>query len=189
MKNFCRILLEDEEIIVLSKPANMLAVPGREMRLPAKPRSQQWQDVIRYVADNASPLLAISEIFHNIIPKVTKLGETVPRQKEKMFMLFDRLSKGQCNLELKEQIWKELLDADRMINDFDVTTLPERLLSAADFADSVTGNKVFHVHRLDQETSGILVFAKTSLAASILSKQFREKEVIMNVISEKTIQD
>lgn len=39
------------------------------------------------------------------------------------------------------------------------------------------GQQIFPVHRLDEETSGLLVFAKTSKAQTILSKAFELHEV------------
>jgi RluA family pseudouridine synthase len=42
--------------------------------------------------------------------------------------------------------------------------------------------KIFIVHRLDKETSGILVFAKTEEAHKNLSRQFEEREVDKNYL-------
>ncbi len=39
------------------------------------------------------------------------------------------------------------------------------------------GQQIFPVHRLDQETSGLLMFAKTSKAQSLLSRAFEIREV------------
>ena len=37
---------------------------------------------------------------------------------------------------------------------------------------------IFSVHRLDRETSGLLLFAKTKIAAAHFSKQFAERKVV-----------
>lgn len=43
--------------------------------------------------------------------------------------------------------------------------------------DSTSGTPVFAVHRLDQDTSGLMVFAKTKEAAKLLQQQFLRREV------------
>lgn len=40
--------------------------------------------------------------------------------------------------------------------------------------ENITGGRIFPVHRLDKETGGIMVFAKTSSAAASLSRQITE---------------
>lgn len=64
-----------------------------------------------------------------------------------------------------------------------VCVKPFGLLSQSDTKNSenlvsvlegITGGKIFPVHRLDKETGGVMVFAKTSKAASTLSRQITE---------------
>ena len=53
------------------------------------------------------------------------------------------------------------------------------MVSAADIASEIanTGKRVYVVHRLDMETSGILLFAKTESACSDINAQFRNNTV------------
>jgi len=71
--------------------------------------------------------------------------------------------------------------------DLIIVNKPARYLSIPDRHDETKPNvlgylnhkygKVFTVHRLDKETSGILCFAKNEIAHKVLSKQFQERTV------------
>lgn len=71
--------------------------------------------------------------------------------------------------------------------DIVIVNKPSRYLSIPDRHDETKPNvlsfltnkygKVFTVHRLDKETSGILCFAKNETAHKVLSKQFQERTV------------
>ena len=73
-------------------------------------------------------------------------------------------------------------------NDLIVCDKPSGLLSEGEGKESLTSilaatrEKVFCVHRLDRETSGLMVFAKTAKAAASLSEQIQsssfEKEYL-----------
>ena len=45
-------------------------------------------------------------------------------------------------------------------------------ISLKDYYESILGNSLFIVHRLDKDTSGLMIFAKSRLAASSISKLF-----------------
>jgi len=71
--------------------------------------------------------------------------------------------------------------------DLVIVNKPAKYLSIPDRFDETKPNvlgflnhkygKVFTVHRLDKETSGILCFAKNEVAHKLLSKQFQERTV------------
>mmetsp|Transcript_24605 Transcript_24605/g.54698 ORF Transcript_24605/g.54698 Transcript_24605/m.54698 type:complete len:245 (+) Transcript_24605:119-853(+) len=58
-----------------------------------------------------------------------------------------------------------------------IDVIPPHLLSAADVASHLAGVQVHHVHRLDMETSGVLLFAKNERTSAALDVQFREHGV------------
>lgn len=62
-----------------------------------------------------------------------------------------------------------------------MTTIPgnaqERSQSLAGAVEKHTGQKIFVVHRLDRETSGVVVFAKTAEAHRKMNIQFDNKEI------------
>ncbi|RKY40037.1 MAG: hypothetical protein DRP76_02815, partial [Candidatus Omnitrophota bacterium] len=45
------------------------------------------------------------------------------------------------------------------------------------FLKEKTKEQLFPCHRLDKETSGLLIYAKTHKVASFLTKQFKERKV------------
>ena len=48
---------------------------------------------------------------------------------------------------------------------------------------SMYGGDLFSVHRLDRETSGLLLFAKTKSAAAFFSNQFANRQVVKYYIA------
>ncbi len=63
-----------------------------------------------------------------------------------------------------------------------MSTIPNdkttRELCLVGLAEKETGQKLFVVHRLDKDTSGVVVFAKTAQAHRDLSMQFEHKKVL-----------
>ncbi len=76
----------------------------------------------------------------------------------------------------------------------DVLTIPDRfkpeIFNLYNWLEDKYG-KIFTVHRLDRETSGLLVFAKTEEAHRSLSRQFEERTVekIYQVLVEGVMQE
>lgn len=171
-----RIVFQDHDIIALSKPANALSTPGREFRAKPLSRAEEWASSIAALCLSKQCDSSVSEMYTNAMEMLKKQAHVVPRQKEKFYSLLERLAKVR-NAELKERIWNDLLEKDRELHAVDTTALPDHLYSAADFAREISGGIVHHVHRLDQETSGIILFAKSSVAASEIARQFRDREV------------
>lgn len=49
--------------------------------------------------------------------------------------------------------------------------------SVSDLLEDKLQQRIFHVHRLDMETSGVCLYAKTDIACAELCRQFRDREV------------
>ena len=77
------------------------------------------------------------------------------------------------------------------------TTLPTQPdltgdLSLLELAEAFLKVKLFVIHRLDRVASGIVVFAKTELAAALLSKQFQARQnqkIYLAVVENKPPKD
>jgi len=170
------VLLEDDEVIVVDKPAGMLSVPGREVKLLAAGvladrslprRSEQWAQAIRTAAasESASPL----------VKKLETRCANAPRKRDQFLQFLQRAYKAdekEC-----EAVWCEVEKSDAQLHRLDYNDIPSHLLSAADIVAERVGRQVYTVHRLDMETSGLLLFAKTESACAFLGKQFREGAV------------
>lgn len=176
LRNLCRVLLEDSEILVLSKPHGVLSTPGRELRVRTSTRAEEWAETIIFLHDRKKSQLLCPEEVVTALSVLRRQAHGVPRQKEKLLGYLQRSCKIK-DVELQESIWSELESTDRELHSTDMSSLPSHLVSAADFAEHHTGGRIHHVHRLDQETSGVLLFAKSTPAAAALSEQFRSREV------------
>lgn len=81
-------------------------------------------------------------------------------------------------MQVYEALWNELSRID-----FDLHKRPVVAnrdpgeCSVSELLETRYGQRVFHLHRLDQETSGVLLFARTEAAASHVCRQFRERTV------------
>lgn len=175
-----RVLLNDDAIIAVDKPPHVLSVPGRVHRVDTEfcPRNVQWMNAISELAATYSHRKEERDSALSLI--ATKLLEgkhTVPRQKAKFTRFLERVAKV-TDQSILNKVWEDLESIDHRLNRFDTSSLPPELISAADFAETIAKSKIFHVHRLDQETSGVLVFAKSSEVARDLGRQFRDREVI-----------
>lgn len=174
-----RVLYDDEHLIILNKPANVLSVPGREFRVKALSRVEQWATAIDRLSideidcglgDSDKPIVAAT------IERLQRQPQSVPRQKGRFYAQIRKLMKVE-EAAWQDTLWNKLTEIDKVINGFDLSTLPNHLLSAADYADEVSKVSVRHVHRLDQETSGVIIFAKSTDAARVLGFQFSDRQV------------
>ena len=152
-------------------------MPGRQGRVDTvfTARSTQWgvaisETLSKYALESAQD--SIVRILR--ILELRKLQ--VPRQKEKFLAYLKRNAKEEPET-VHGIVWEAILDTDRRLHNRLPTDLPKHLISAADLCEKYGNIQIYHIHRLDQETSGILLFAKTSQAASALSSQFREHQV------------
>lgn len=177
MRPTIQILFRDADIIALSKPQNVLSTPGREMRIKPVSRSEEWTAAINELYYSKQTDISTPEAYSNateVLRKHSKIG--FPRQKEKFIIMLGRLAKIKDEA-LKRKIWDDLVEIDTKMHSIDTSSLPNHLYSAADFARDVTGQTIHNVHRLDLDTSGVLLFARSTAAASDLARQFREREV------------
>ena len=209
------IVFEDEHIIAINKPANMLSVPASSttiselignddniqdhLDIPAdvnynansigsndvvskrKRRFEEWSDTIRnapnYTTD--SSVQKYLRGFTNI--------DNIPRQ-EKAFKRYVernfrelRSENGADVKKIKDDMWDAVSKCDIELHRTNLDGVPLLLHSAFEIirsrGDPAISAKLWKVHRLDYDTSGILLFAKSSEAAGDLCRQFREKEV------------
>lgn len=173
-----RILLNDEHLIVVDKPAFMLSVPGREFRYDKEStpnRARQWSNAVLALSQNQERDVEV-EAFKEVYDRLVKADLSVPRQRDKLFHFLVKICKVTDD-QAKDDIWIQINKMDRKLNQFDISILPDELVSAADKVERIVGARVHHLHRLDQDTSGILMFAKSSEIAREMSRQFRDREV------------
>ncbi len=189
-----QVLFEDEHLIAINKPAHMLSVPGRgEVALSSRlPRSDEWRSCI-VAAQNILWLqkeFPLSPISKSVLAQIVG-RDNVPRTAsgfatfiKKTFTtklknmqggIFENASEV-VDLIAKE-LWGIICAADELLHSVPYESIPQDVISIATILTEELGVKVFHVHRLDQETTGVLVFAKHSIAAEGLCKQFRDRNV------------
>lgn len=168
-----RVIFEDADLIVVNKPSNMLSVPGRELRIThdSPSRSEQWSAAVAAYADAAVP----TSKAYDALQLLKGRGVVVPRAEGKFLKYLEKVAKV-ADPALAQQVWMELCSVDRQLNSIDLTTFPDHLISAADLIETHCSQRIHHVHRLDQETSGLLAFAKTNSAAAYIAQQFRDRE-------------
>lgn len=205
------LLYKDEHIIVVQKPPNMLSVPGRELRHEgalSNPRDVQWAEAIKSLLRRYERRTVEEKpILSSILQFLSKHGRAVPRQKEKFLNYVSRQkickeALGLITIDDLVRLWDNLNAIDQELHSFDTSSLPVNLVSAADHiecamkseqrsrtgdsvvsTDSQKCTKIHTVHRLDQETSGLLIFALTMFSAGDLCKQFRNREVTKEYIA------
>jgi 23S rRNA-/tRNA-specific pseudouridylate synthase len=110
-----------------------------------------------------------------VLEHLTKLV-SIPR-KRKYFSTFLERS---CRVEdekLSEQIYESIVLKDEELHSQKLKDLPLDRVSITHLSEEYCGHRLFQVHRLDMETSGIIVQAKHESACAELCRQFREREV------------
>jgi hypothetical protein len=124
-------------------------------------------------------------------------GDNVPRKEERFKRYLSRVCRIQDE-SLQMELFKEIQAMDDAMHRIPLDRIPEHLLSASDVASFLSeeyakskasssselmqppaqvSHQVHHVHRLDMETSGVLMFAKNEHISSVLDAQFRNHEV------------
>ena len=191
MINKFSILYEDAYLIAINKPHNLLSVPGLSAvvnvfsnSLPYQQdeimdrstiahskcsRSERWMKAVLTVSIDNSQDDNIREIFQSL-----SLKSSLPRKHQEFVRYLSRDLKlnDPC---IQDKVWN-------LLNNSDMTLQKEfspgsDIPSAASIVEELINGKVYPVHRLDLETSGVLLFAKTSHAAGDLSCQFRDKSI------------
>ena len=112
--------------------------------------------------------------------------DNIPRQ-EKAFKRYvernfrELRAEGAHVEKIKDAMWDAVSKCDIDLHRTSLDDIPTQLWSAFEIIRNCGGvkgpSKLWKVHRLDYDTSGVLLFAKSSEAARELCRQFREKEV------------
>ena len=181
------VVFEDDDILVVVKPAGMLAVPGREAQLLSEsavggatltPRAEQWVQSMRRAKAEAVSRSGVPrevlKVLEALVGCSSQQLQNIPRKREQ-FMRYLQRARIAADPPLFEQVWALLQEVDGELHRPRYEAIPSHLVSAADIAAAQSNlKKVLAVHRLDMETSGLLIFAKTDSACADLCRQFRE---------------
>ena len=182
------IIFEDAHIIAVNKPPNMFSVPVKstenEQRSPR--RFEQWAAAVR----NATHFTANAFLISCI--ESLKNCTNIPRKERAFKDYMARTFKGLPAAEA-EALWTAVCQSDAALHGVPLESIPPEKRSVYEILQSRrgegTGNfsrTLYVVHRLDCETSGVLVFAKTATAASEMCRQFRCKETKKLYLAEVT---
>lgn len=167
------LLHEDRFIIAVDKQPNILSLPGKCTKPFYKPRHEQWRDAVCLAAcgDFETP----DSDLQRHLKRIEQLP-SIPRKRIR-FQRYTSAALKIGDIEMQELIWKRVSDADDFLNKQLFENIPSDLVSTADLVEKHCGHKVFVVHRLDFETSGVILYAKTETCAADLCRQFRDREV------------
>ena len=148
-------------------------------------RFEEWADAVKNAINSTSCEAAIDCL------KGIKNHNNVPRQEKAFKDYLGRSFKeffSACAVDeesVKAEVWTAVCRSDVNLHRLPLEVIaPENrsaleiLLSRRDGEEEGgVSSTLFVVHRLDCETSGVLVFAKNAMAAAELCRQFRSKEV------------
>lgn len=194
------IIFEDDDILVVNKPSPMLSVPGKA-DVPRLPRHIEWRNAINNAADNE--LISMSPQCRDSLRELTKRtvkADNVPRKQQPFESCLQKMLKINDNPQLVTEIWEVVNKSDELQHKVFVADLPPHRVSAVEAAEHhcnsqqqaptrptpdrphdgvqvLVAAKVFAVHRLDCETSGVLLLAKNEEAAGNMGIQFRGRLV------------
>lgn len=190
-----RVLYVDDAIIVFDKEAGMPSVPTREttvvvqgkgvttasgVEMPRK-RSAQWGDAVRNASLNSKEN-SVKRIFESLKDPL----EALPRREGSFKQHVGRVAKVGANSDVLAQVWEDVVLEDtklRYPQGF-IDGVPDDSLSAAAVVSELVGKQIYVVHRLDMDTSGIIMFAKDSSACNTLNEQFRLKTIDKKYLAE-----
>ena len=187
------IIFEDDHIIVVNKPSNMLSVPGNiniERRLP---RQEEWMNSVREASRMANTKdTHTSTQAREALSTLSNIPNT-PR-KEKNFLAFvKRTLNSTAKLanandlpplseETVAEMWRLINVADDMLyrkphgSISHIARECQEWVSAVEWAEEHCHCKLYVVHRLDQATSGAFLMAKSQHVAAHLAAQFRDRK-------------
>ena len=173
------LLYEDEHIIVVDKPSNILSVPGKGAKPFVKFRCDQWQDAI--VAASVGDFGIAEYSTQQYMIELASMN-SIPRKEARFYGFLSRTLKIE-DKDIQKNLWTRICALDVILNRQAFEDIPNHLVSTADLVEKHCGHKVYTVHRLDMETSGIILFCKTEDSSAELARQFREREVIAIIFS------
>ena len=165
------VLHEDQDCIVVNKPPLMLSVPGRTDVI-REPRHVEWTRAVELAA--ASYPADGNVESRGLLQALSGVGN-VPR-KRRSFNLWIKKNYKVTDMSILDDIWDCISVADNDYHKPKVTSLDPTRISVAEVLEAYCG-KVYAVHRLDCETSGALLFAKTEASAGELGRQFQSRVV------------
>ena len=168
------LLHVDASIVVVNKPRDLLSVPGRHPDAPAptkkrKRAGEYWEEALARTRDEASA----GSLAGRLLNGVGSLA-SIPRREDKFRAHVQRARGrvGDVDDAAVGTLWRELDDAAKALAAPDND---EEAPNALDLARVAVGDRDLRpVHRLDYETSCVLVFARTTAAASALCAAFRK---------------
>lgn len=143
--------------------------PSKSKQLPDNRASKY--NVSNIDSDKALTLRLLDDLIHSI--------DNVPRKKDRFIGYLKRLYRlkdSQCSGVLTD-LWMKLVSIDYSLHHIKLATIPQHLISASDIASESSHCHVHHVHRLDLQTSGVLMFAKDDQISADLDRQFRDRHV------------
>jgi hypothetical protein len=195
------ILYEDDHILVVNKPSPMLSVPGKSI-ISRLPRHIEWRNAINNAADNEQ-LKMTAECRDQLraLSIRTAKADNVPRKQQPFENCVKKMLKIIDDPSLVTELWEVVNKSDEMQHKVSLADIPPHRISAAEAAEfycnslsplspavasQAIASKVFAVHRLDCETSGVLFLAKTEEAAGEMGIQFRGRMVSFNPIAPTT---
>lgn len=163
------ILYEDAHIIAVNKPWNMLSVPGKPEAAIMRPRHEEWRAAVTAAHEATKGLPSIP--CEAVLQRISAEPLNVPR-KEKKFYDYLRRTFQVRDAAIAAEAWNYVNIVDKQMN-FPPIDLSKANISATEIVRS-NHSKVLNVHRLDCETSGVLLMALTEDASAHLSSQFRD---------------
>jgi 23S rRNA-/tRNA-specific pseudouridylate synthase len=185
------ILFEDDDILVVNKPSPMLSVPGKST-IPRLPRHIEWRNAINNAADNELiPMSPECRDSLRALSKRTAKADNVPRKQLPFENCVKKMLKIIDDPDLVHELWEVVNKSDDLQHKVVLADIPPHRVSVVEAAEDHCSKKVFAgssgekapppkifaVHRLDCETSGVLFLAKTEEAAGDMGVQFRGRKV------------
>lgn len=204
------IVYEDDAIVCINKPSGMLSVPGKvatvsgrflanrarspltgraaHQQIGKRDRKDEWLDAVRATLASDEVVQSIRSSFagsgdataaEEVIEKLRD-DDRVPRKRTKFCSFLHRCHRI-SDAALAERLFESVLANDRAMNGFQYEGRDLSTVSAVELLTETVG-PVRVCHRLDQETSGVLLLAKTEDAHRELSRQFRERGVCVCLV-------
>ena len=171
------ILFEDAAVLAIDKAPNVLSVPGKVKEFEGKSRNDEWHDAIRHASEEEKMEGGLDPLVKICIRRIAATeSSSVPRKEERFYAYLARALKV-TDKETQRAVWVALTRCDAALHKVAFDDIPPHMRSAADVGERHCGHKLYHVHRLDMETSGVLLYAKTEAACADLGRQFRDRLV------------
>lgn len=179
------ILLTDKDLIVVNKPPEMLSVPGKISLPPTKqPRNTEWVIAVRHAADKYATDCAPAEYCKDVDDALRALCKYNSfARKQIPFKFFMRKALKVVDEDVLEAVWIAVNQYDSALHKVPLNQIPSNLVSAAEIVDARYG-KIYHIHRLDMSTSGILLFARNEHACNEFGKLFRDRVISKTYLAE-----